>query len=130
VDGDSHSLMVVMYPADEFRQVGLYFSQRQRCHGQKFDQNVGGSQTADWTVPARRLTAGSTWHGKGTRRARRRQSASLSAILRTAGTRPDLAFWVGAGEGNRTLMTSLEGCAYHLAVQATPRSASLSSVRE
>jgi len=37
VDGDGHSLMVVVHAADELGQVGLYFSQRQRRHSQKFD---------------------------------------------------------------------------------------------
>jgi len=46
MDSDGHSLVVVMYAADELRQVGLYFSQRQRRHSQKFDQKIGGSQTA------------------------------------------------------------------------------------
>jgi hypothetical protein len=31
---------------------------------------------------------------------------------------PDLQFWVGAGEGNRTLMTSLEGVPHRAVVGA------------
>ena len=42
----------------------------------------------------------------------------------------DLRFLGGAGEGNRTLMTSLEGCAYHIAAQAIPRSACVAIARE
>jgi len=72
MDSDSHSLVVVMHAADELRQVGLYFSQRQRGHSQKFDQKVGGSQTADdahrfrtRTLP---LTQGARqWHVAGTK---------------------------------------------------------------
>jgi hypothetical protein len=33
----------------------------------------------------------------------------LMALPRLGGTGPELGFLVGAGEGNRTLMTSLEG---------------------
>ena len=72
MDSDGHSFMVVMYAADELRQVGLYFSQRQRGHSQKFDQKVGRSQTADdahrfrtRTLP---LTQGARqWHVAGTK---------------------------------------------------------------
>ena len=37
---------------------------------------------------------------------------------------------VGAGDGNRTRMTSLEGCAYQIAAQAIPRSACMAIARE
>jgi hypothetical protein len=50
----------------------------------------------------------------------------------------DLGLCIGAGdgavegavEGNRSLMTSLEGCAYHIAAQAIPRSAWMAIARE
>src|SRR5215472_4457778 len=58
-------------------------------------------------------------HAAGTKEA----PGALLAVGRLAGTAVDLGFWVGAGEGNRTLMTSLEGCDYHLAVQPKRRSA-------
>ncbi len=41
----------------------------------------------------------------------------------------DLGVRVGAGEGNRTLMTSLEGCDCHAAVQPIRRSTGISIAR-
>src|SRR5215831_9301802 len=72
VDGDGHSLMVVMYASDELRQVGLYFCQWQRRHGQKLDQKIGGSQTrgpdasyppVGWTL----ALVARQWHTAGTK---------------------------------------------------------------
>ena len=52
------------------------------------------------------------------------------ADSRSAETPLSWGFRVGAGEGNRTLITSLEGCAYHIAAQAIPRSACMAIARE
>ena len=60
-------------------------------------------------------------------------AAALGASLadsRSAETPLSWGFRVGAGEGNRTLITSLEGCAYHIAAQAIPRSACMAIARE
>jgi hypothetical protein len=98
VDGNSHSLMVVMHPADELRQMGLHFSQRQCRHSQKFDQNIGKSQTPDGVYRvACRLTADQS--GMAEARITTERDGSLMALPRLGGTGLELGFRVGAGEG-------------------------------
>ena len=56
------------------------------------------------------------WHVCGTKETLQGQNRTW----RVSGMRPDLGFLVGAGEGNRTLMTSLEG--WGSAIELRPRS--------
>ena len=55
------------------------------------------------------------WHVCGTRMVR----SMIRPALRSGCWRCDLVFLVGAGEGNRTLMTSLEG--WGSAIELRPR---------
>src|SRR5215472_2414024 len=93
--------MVVMYAADELRQVGLSFSQRQRGHSQKFDQKIGGGQTADGRAPCppadwRLIQVARQRHAAGTTEA----VSFLKAVLWLADTGPDLRWDGGAGDGS------------------------------
>lgn len=45
VHSDSHTLVVLMHPAYELGEVTLHFTQRQRRHGHKSDQNFVSRQT-------------------------------------------------------------------------------------
>jgi hypothetical protein len=76
VDSDSYSLVVVMNAADELGQVSLHFSQRQRRHSHKFDQNIGGSQTTEGVhhVCPVLTAADPQWDGKGHAAGTKRQS--------------------------------------------------------
>ena len=57
------------------------------------------------TAKRKGATQGPIGHAAGTKE----RKGFLMAMRHLGGTRVDLGFWVGAGEGNRTLMTSLEG---------------------
>jgi uncharacterized protein (DUF1015 family) len=66
----------------------------------------------------------------GTRMARLAVATGHHRIAAAVRVPYDLGLHVGAGEGNRTLMTSLEGCDYLVSEQVMSSSAGPPMVRE